>query len=311
MVELELFLDESMWNQSWLLSEVQINSGTETFSGTITAEVFSWVDPETVRAAFTVEACVNSPPIPTPSVVTSHSRCKALTPSAGTSWPIPNNTEILLSQNIAIGTLYNHAMQDPVQDKNYSQHILRANEQTEFLIDDAINQIKFKHGDNQFKLDKNISFINPQGNIFINAHDVNYQSQNDIMENAGRNITYQTTENYSARTQSGNIAIHTSQLNNHAKQNIFLTAKKELEFKSNAINLTSEHDINFQSTECLTLQSHGSVEISGNDDISIIGEKAIILSLNGNTIEITSDRITITANQVTVSGQLILSVMPT
>jgi len=314
MVELELFLDETLWNQSWLLNDVDITDGTETFSGVITAENFSWVDPKTLRCLFTVEASPQTIPVTTPSVITAHNSdypdIKKLSPSAGTSWPIPDHTEILLSQNIALGTLYNHAKIDPVNDKNHSQHVLRANSRAEFLIDDALTILKFTFAQTHLQLSDKFLLENPTGKIMTESKEMQYCSKQDSQKNIGGNYIQAVQENFNTATHTGNINYCTKNMAIQ-NQNYLLLNADALYFKSPRLKYESQDEFNLNSAKEIILESQEEMTIQVGEELCIIGEKEIMLRQNANTIKISSDEISVTADQITATGQVILSVKPT
>ncbi|MDX2164573.1 MAG: hypothetical protein SFW07_04045 [Gammaproteobacteria bacterium] len=313
MVELELFLDETHWNESWLLNEVEISDGSETFSGVITAENFSWVDPKTIRALFTVEASPPILPITTPSVITAHNSdypdIKKISPSAGTSWPIPDNTEILLSQNCAIGTLYNHVKTDPVRDKNHTEHILRANSKVEFLIDDAVDTLKFTFAQTHLELSDKFLLKNSTGKIISESKELHHRTEQNTEKNIGGSYIQAVQYDFNMSTHTGNI--------NYTAKNItaqtpdYLCLEADVLYFKSPVFIQQCQDESLLNTQKSILESNRNFNLDAAQDLYIIGEKEIILDLNGNSIKILSDEISVTASQITATGQVILSVKPT
>lgn len=323
MIELELYVDPTHWNQSWLFNSVEISSADEHFTGTITAEIFSWVDPETIRCLFTIEATPQAWPSPTPSVITAHNtdypNVQKLSPSAGTAWPIPEHTELLLShlhenpsQVIALGTLYNHANTDVISTENNSHHVLRANAHTAFLIDDATSAMHFIYDQTHLTLTKDYSLKNPNGIFSMRGKGLTQTSQKNTREHCGENYTRTITDHFISATQHGNIIFHANQgMRYHTSQQLLLSAGKTLLFESDRFLHLCQKNMNLTSTKGVILNSEEDIDIQAGKTVTIIGEKTITLSQGGNTLTISSDEISLTADQITVSGQVILSVKPT
>lgn len=324
MSEIELFLGNEAWQESWLLSDVTISSDTATFSGTITAESLEWVDPKTIRCLLTVEAKLPSPAENHPSVITSNTNIyqniPRLSPSAGTSWPIPDNSELLvgfiqdnLNQPIALGSLYNNDKIDPVQEKNSTQHILRANDQAELIMDDKNPTVRFNYQKNTISLTQDLVINNITGNIILDASQkMIYHSQQNTHEICENNYSRAVQKNFSTNTQTGNMnyqAANNLELN--SKDNIHLSSPQNITLQSQAtVNLNAT--LSLMSRQGTTITSSGEMNISSDNDLTIIGEENIQICLGSSVIEITKDGIiNFNAPSITISGQPIVSVKPT
>ncbi|HEV2614151.1 MAG TPA: hypothetical protein VGV92_05530 [Gammaproteobacteria bacterium] len=324
MGEIELFLGNEAWQQSWLLDEITISSDTATFSGTVTAESLEWVDPKTVRCLLTVESTLPSPIEDHPSVITSNTNIypniTRLSPSAGTSWPIPESSELLvgfiqnnLNQPIALGSLYNNDKTDPVCNMNSSEHILRANDQTEIIMDDENPTVIFNHKKNNISLTQDLKFNTITGNIMLNAsQNIIYHSQEHTHETSENNYTRTVQQNFSVNTQIGHMNY---EIGNNLKlisnNNINLSSPQTISIQSQAaINLSAT--LSLMSQKGINITSSGEINISSDNNLTIIGEENIQICSGGSTIEITKEGvINFNAPSITISGQPILSVRPT
>ena len=327
MVDVEIFLGSDAWNQSWLLNQIDISSSSDTkiFSGIVISETLERIDDKTIRVLLTVESQPPEYPEEFPAVITANINnypdIKRLSPSAGTSWPIPESSEILVSfienninQPIILGSLFNHNKTDPVSTQNSSQHILRANPNTEFLIDDGKSQIKFTHKQNALILDHDIKINNPTGNIFIATQkNIFYHSKLDTHEITENNYTRKITKNFSLNSQRGNIQCDAEKdLILSAEQNINIQTNKNIILDSNnLLNLEAQKIIALLGSEKLTIESSGNITVDANQDLYIMAENSIRISQNGSSIEIKDGVINFNALQIVVSGQPILSVKPT
>jgi uncharacterized protein (DUF2345 family) len=324
MVEIELFLDNQAWHQSWLLSTVDISSNTEKFSGVVISEILEKIDGETVRCLLTVAAHLPEIPQEIPSVISSNTELypnlKRLSPSAGTSWPIPNSSEILISfvennlnNPIAIGSLYNNLKTDVVNNQNSTQHILRANSDSELVIDDDKPNLNFMHKQHNIHLSDSVAITTPKKILIQASKNIISQSQHDAIETAENNYTRNVGRNFNLNTQTGNIEYNSGKdLNITSSKNIILSSPKNISINSSellAIHSTSKQSILGQNN--IAIKSSGMIKLDTNQDLYIIAEKKIMLNLNGSSIEITDGTINFNAPQITVSGQVMLSVKPT
>lgn len=325
MIELELFLDNTAWNQSWLLNPIDISTETEKFSGVVISETLEKVDIETIRCVLTVTAELPEPPQPIPSVITSNTNnyptIKRLRPSAGTSWPIPENSELLVSfiqdnpkHALAIGSLYNKNKTDPVKNTNTSQHILRANTETEFIINDECSALSFKHEKNNINLTQNLDITSSAGNIFLqSAQNMMYHSEQDTHETTEKNYIRHVSQYFKLGTHIGNIELDTEKnITVQANKNIILNSTEKLSIVGHEnLNLISQEQLSLLSQNNAIISSKGNLTLHSDQALVMIADESITLVQNGNRIEITKDAINITAPQVSVSGQTIVSVKPT
>jgi len=328
MVDIEIFLDSSAWNQSWLLNQIDITSSshTEIFSGIVISETLEKIDHKTMRCLLTVAHQLPDYPEEFPAVITANINhypdIKILSPSAGTSWPLPESSEILVSfiennsnKPIILGSLFNHNKSDPISTQNASQHILRANPNTELLVDDLKSQLKFTHKQNSLNLTQDINIENPVGNIFIETQkNIFYQSQLDTHETTESNYIRTITKNFSLNTQAGNIKFNTEKnIEISAEQNINIQANQDIYLESkNLLQLDSKNTVALLGSESLSIESDGNISAdTANQDLYIMAENHIKITQNGNTIEIKDGVINFNAPQIVVSGQPILRVKPT
>lgn len=315
MIDVELFLGPEAWDQSWLLNAVDISSDTETFSGIVTAEDLEWVDPQTIRCLLHIESHPAVLQKNHPSVITSNTsiypNIKRLSPSAGTSWPIPDSSELLVCQGIAIGSLYNKNKADPVQSQNATQHILRAHDQTEFMIDDESSTLQFKHQENKITLTDDLAVMNPTGNILLQtARDIHYQSQGNTQETCENNYTRVIKKRFHAQADAMHYRAKKN-LDLQADNNFNLSSAKNIMLESATLSSASKI-LNITSRQTLYIQSLGAITIRAEGSLMIMAEENIKLNQNGNSIEINKDgTINFNAPTITVSGQPILSVKPT
>jgi hypothetical protein len=77
------------------------------------------------------------------------------------------------------------------------------------------------------------------------------------------------------------------------------------------LNLISQEQLSLLSQNNAIIPSKGNLTLHSDQALFMIADESITLVQNGNRIEITKDAINITAPQVSVSGQTIVSVKPT
>lgn len=326
MIELEIILDRDNWPSSWLLNPVEITaaSGQSLFSGIITAENYELINASSLKAVFIIQPLLPLPSPEKPSVITrpihQYPDIPHLSPSEGTLWPIPENSEVLIStinhnpdNPIALASLYNHINFNPVTQQNFSEHILKTSHQNQFLISDNKNNLSFIYQTNKINLNNNLSLINQLGNTVLNSQkNIQYTIQKNLIETSENNYIKILHKNFSIATEAGNISYKsTKSIYTETNHSINFTATQTIEINTAHLENLSEKNLAIMAQHAITLESLGEILFQAGEEITIASEETLKLMMGNSYIEILkSGIINFNAPQITVSGQPILSVVP-
>lgn len=321
--------DPTLWPDSWLLTSVEITSPMDSniiYTGIITAETFERIDADTLKAVFIIQTELPECNTDKPAVITAmredYPTIPHLSPSENTYWPIPSQSELFISflnnnydNPIAQGSLYNQLNIDPVTQKNSSDHVLRTPNQNQFIISDTENSLGFIYQDNKIFLNKNINLLNTMGQTVFNTYkSINYIIQSNLTENSGNDYTQVIKNNFNMATTQGNIIYQTQKnISLNSKHSLIIHSKNLLNINTALFSANSTKNLNLNTTQDIILEASENMTFQTTQDILITAENTLKIILNSQTyIEITkSGVINFSAPQITVSGQPILSVVPT